>query len=181
MSAGLVARRYAKALMKVTGGDLAKSKVLAQHLVTLDELFENAEASSILCSPAMPTDLKKSLLDYGLKVAGAGNELKGFCDAVVEAGRVELLPQIISVFDELINDLEGVVDAHVRSATELTDADKAAIEGAVNRIVRKKVNLDTHIDKDLLGGFVVDVGNYKIDMSLKTKVEGLAQEAALSH
>ena len=85
MSAGLVARRYAKALFKVVGGDLAKAKNLAAPLDVLGELFENKEANAILCSPAMPIDLKSKLLDYGIKAGGDNAQLKAFCDAVAEA------------------------------------------------------------------------------------------------
>ena len=178
MSAGLVARRYAKALFKVCNYDLAAGRALQSPLATIGELFEQNDAGKILRSPAMPLDLKKSLLDYALKAGNATNELKAFCDMIVDAGRVELVPDVIAVFGELLDEAEGTMEAEVTSAGELSSSDRTTIEGLVAGVVGKKIKLNTTVDQDLLGGFVVNVGNFKIDMSLKTRLDGLATQAA---
>jgi F-type H+-transporting ATPase subunit delta len=172
-----IARRYARALFKVTEGSLGKAKEDLASLETLQALFDDKDAGKILRSPVMPTDLKTTLLQYGLEKAGADEHLKSFIDAVVSAGRVAFLPAMTEAFRDLIDEKEGRAHAHVVVATDLCAEDEASIGNQLGKLLGKTIIVDTKIDPSLLGGFVARVGNYRIDMSLKTKLDGLAQSA----
>src|SRR5690606_2846323 len=139
--------------------DLVKGKSVLPTLEVIEALFQNKEAGRILRSPAMPLDLKSNLLNYANEKANAPAEVRAFSDTIVGAGRVELLPEVIAVFRELLNEAAGVVDARVRAAAELSEQDKKEIEAAVMKIVGKRVNVVAERDPSLLGGFVVNVGN----------------------
>jgi F-type H+-transporting ATPase subunit delta len=66
----------------------------------------------------------------------------------------------------------------VRSAVKLDAGDFAAIVGILEKTWRKKVESTEEVDPGLLGGFVVRVGHAMVDLSLRTKLEALAQRAA---
>ena len=172
-----IARRYARALFKVTEGSLDKAKEDLRSLDTLQALFDDKDAGKILRSPVMPIDLKKTLLHYGLEKAGAGDHLKSFIDTVVSAGRVVFLPGMTQAFRDLIDEKVGRAHAHVVAATELSAEDEASIGNQLGKLLGKTIVVDTKIDPSILGGFVARVGNYRIDMSLKTKLDGLAHSA----
>ena len=172
-----IAKRYAKALLKLTSGDLAKAKKYRDNLVELKALFSLDEASRVLKSPAMPVDLKKSLLSYGLKAADAGTEVRHLVEAVVDAGRADLLPEISDSFSAYIDEVEGKVHAEVTSALPLSPEATNQIAAAVSHILHKKAEVTHHVDSDLLGGFVVRVGDYVVDLSLKSKLAGLTKSA----
>ncbi|MBM4251022.1 MAG: ATP synthase F1 subunit delta [Deltaproteobacteria bacterium] len=174
---GRIAKRYAKALLKLTGGDLQQAKKYRDSLLELKALFSLDEAARVLNSPAMPDDLKKSLLSYGLKAADAASAVNNLVDAVVDCGRVSLLPQIAGAFAQYIDEAEGLVQADVTSAVELSSEAQQQIAKAVGQLLNKKAEVTHHVDRDLLGGFVVKVGDYKVDLSLKNKLEGLAKTA----
>jgi len=172
-----IARRYARALYKICDGNLEKAKKDLESLKTLLVLFDDKDAGKILRSPVMPPDLKTTLLHYGLEKAVGGEDLRNLVDTLVSAGRVTILPQLIDVFGDLINEAEGKAFAEVVSATTLAQADQDSIAAQLGDLLGKKIVLDNKVDPTLLGGFVAKVGNYRIDMSLKTKLDGLAQSA----
>lgn len=172
-----IAKRYGRALFNLTKGDLAKAKRHQASLVIVTELFDNPDAGRILKSPVMPPDLKKSLLDYALGQAKADDDLSHTLDTMALAGRVDLIPAMAKSFAELIDEAEGVIRADVASAVELKPADLAEISQALGQVLKKSVTVTPSVDPQLLGGFVAHVGNYRIDMSLRTRIEGLSQTA----
>ena len=172
-----IAKRYAQALLKLTAGNLIQAKAYAQSLTPVNELFQIQDSASVLCSPVMPLDLKKSLLAYGLKTANASDEVQHMVFAVADAGRVQLLPDIIKEYIRLIDEAEGIVHAEISSAVSMPADDIKEIAAALGKLLRKKVQTSQLIDNTLLGGFVVRVGQYLVDLSLKTKLEGIAMSA----
>ena len=177
MSSHGVATRYAKALFKLEQGNVEQAKAHLQGLRLVVQLFELSESAKILRSPVMPVALKRDLLRYGLDRGTADQILEFFIESIIDAGRVQLIPDIVEAFAQLIHEAEGVVVAQLTSAVELPGEDADAIGSGLGQILGKQVELITAVDKALLGGFVAKVGNYRIDMSLKTKLDGLAQSA----
>jgi F0F1-type ATP synthase delta subunit len=48
---------------------------------------------------------------------------------------------------------------------------------ALEKVFKKKITLDSSIDKSVLGGVVVNVGNYTIDLSLRNRLNSVAEFA----
>jgi F-type H+-transporting ATPase subunit delta len=174
---GRIAKRYAKALFTLASGDLAKAKKQGEALNALKELFDDPKAGPVLRSPVMPPELKKALLDYGLSQVAADDGVKKTVQTVLESGRVTLLLEVAKAYNEYIDEAEGVVRAQMASAVPLPPADQQHIAEALGQILKKKVDITAATDPSLLGGFAVNVGNYRIDLSLRTKLDGLATSA----
>ncbi len=178
MSAGLVANRYAKALFKLLGNDVTEAKKHVDSLAAVSAVFETKDGGKVLRSPIMPPDLKLALLEYGLKEGAADKAIVDFISTASEAGRTNKLPEIIEAFNELLLEADGVASADLACAYKFDDADVAEILGQIGKVLDKKLNTNVHLDDSLLGGFVAKVGNYTIDMSLKSRIDGMANEAA---
>lgn len=172
-----IATRYAKALFQFAGGDLAKAKKQRDSFHGVVELFKVRESEKVLKSPVMPPALKRSLLEYGLKQSDATPEVTTLVSALLDAGRVNMLPEVAAAYGELLDQAEGVVKAEVSAAVPLAPTDTQAIGDALSTLLKKKVEIKPAVDPSLLGGFVAKVGNYRVDMSLKTKLDGLSQSA----
>lgn len=178
MSEILVANRYAKALFRIHNGDIPKAKKLAEVLSVVNQLFADKKVRKVLVSPAMPADLKRDILYYAVEKAAGSEEMKRFIDAIINSGRVAVLPEISSSFHQLINKKEGVVEATISSVTPLSDEDLKNLGSYLQKIENKKVQITQKIDKSILGGFVIRVGNSLLDLSLRTKLESIAKNAA---
>lgn len=174
----LVAKRYAKALFRSYENDVTKAKQAQETLATVGSLFDDKKVRRILNSPAMPSELKKELLDYAVDKGNGGENLRKFFNTIVQSGRVASIPGIVESFHELINEAEGVIDAQVSSVAPLSDADMKQLAAYLEKIQNKKVKIAQNIDKTILGGLVVRVGNSLLDLSLRSKLDSIAQNAA---
>ena len=172
-----IAKRYAKALFDLAKGDLARAKQEQQSLTTLSGLFDNADSARVLRSPIMPADLKMALLTYGLDQAEANDEVRKLVGTLLDVGRVNLIPDVVTTYGEMIDEAQGVVKAKLTAAVKPTAEDVSSIESSLSTMLHKKVQIEAHEDHSLLGGFVVEVGHNLIDLSLKTRLDALAQTA----
>lgn len=179
MSTSRIARRYARALFQVAAGDLQKAKNQYSALRNVDELFANPDANRVLSSPVMPADLKRKLLEYALKDGTEDTDLRHLIATIVASGRASIVPDITKAFGELIDDAEGVAKAKIISAVALPKDEIDQIAAVVGTLLNKKAIAQHEVDPTLLGGFQVQVGQYLIDLSLKTKLDGLSQRAAV--
>jgi F-type H+-transporting ATPase subunit delta len=177
MSSNLIANRYAKALMKLTEGQPALSEKALGFLQACNELFAMPEAKTVLKSPVMPADLKKAVLNFVAQKTDSVKDFGGFADQVVDSGRTAHLPEIFKAYKHMLDEKRGVAEATVVTADPISDSIKKELTGALEKIFKKKITLQGEIDKEVLGGVVVHVGNYTIDLSLKNRLNSVAEFA----
>ena len=87
--------------------------------------------------------------------------------------RLFVLPQLITSLRGLIAEEKGEVTAEVRSAKELTPAQRDALAAKLKASIGKDVKLKTTVDETLIGGLVVKVGSKMIDTSIRSKLAAL--------
>lgn len=172
-----VGKRYAKAFFLQSDGNVAQARANLASLEQLKALYKNAEAAKVLSSPVMPPDLKQSLLDYALDLGQASVGTRDFIKTLVAAQRTDIIPDVIVAYAELIDASEGKVSAEIISAVALDDASRQEISQALEKVLKKKIELVPEIDPSLMGGFKVRVGNFLVDLSLKTRLDSLSAGA----
>lgn len=105
-------------------------------------------------------------------------EVKNFARILVGNRRLGLLPEIRSQFEALKLEREGVVDADIESAFPLDDAQVAALVAELERRFKRKVSPRVRVDKELIGGVRVAVGDEVIDGSVRAKLAAMATAIA---
>lgn len=70
----------------------------------------------------------------------------------------------------------GSAEANVRSAVELSKAERDALSDLLAKKFDSAVTIHETRDPTLLGGFVVTVGDWRFDGSVKGRIERLTQE-----
>ena len=113
-----------------------------------------------------------------LAAPGAGESVSRFLALLADNRRMQLLPEIAGLYEELRNEAERVVKATVTSAAALPDAELESIRAALRKRFGREVELDTAIDESLIGGAVIDAGDVVIDGSLKGKLARLQSALA---
>jgi F-type H+-transporting ATPase subunit delta len=170
-----VARPYAEAAFKLADSAHALGKwsemLGGLALVAHDERVRRAVADPNLPDPQVA----------GLFIAVLGGKLTGEAENLVrvlaENKRLELLPEIRAQFEALKNEREGVVEAEVHSAFELTEAQVADLVQRLEKKTGRKVRTRVLIDKELIGGVKLVLGDKVIDGSARAQLGAL--EAAL--
>lgn len=174
----VIAKKYAKSFLNVTGGKASPIKKYQKTFDAILELFKIKDSHTVLSSYSMPRALKEELLSLALDLGKAPVELREFVSFLLEQGRERFLPEIISCYEKLLQESQGVVAATALSSQALSSEESKLISQELERLLKKKVSLTSVVDKSILGGVKIQVGNSVIDCSLNHKLDLLTAQVA---
>lgn len=166
-----VARPYAEAVFKLadSSGALAKwSEMLgALALVAKDERVRAA-----ITDPQL-SDAEVAGLFIAILAGKLSGEAENFVRVLAENKRLDLLAEIRSQFDSLKNEREGVIETELQSAFPLSEAQVADLVQRLEKKTGRKVRTKVHIDKELIGGVKLLIGDKVIDGSARAQLGAL--------
>lgn len=175
MSEIQVASRYANSLL-----DLAKERNSLEAIKTdldsfLAVLRGTPELRAVLKNPIISPDKKFSIIKevFGPSVQEI---VISFFKIVISKGRAEVLYETAKQFVNGYNQINGIIKASVVSAVQLTEENKTEVRRVVEQATQKKVMLETRVEPDLIGGFVLTVGDKQFDASLSSSLSKLKKE-----
>ena len=166
-----VARPYAQAAFKLAdeGGALGKwSEMLAALALVADDERVRAAVADPGLGDAQAAGLFISILSGRLS-----GEVENFVRVLTENGRLDLLPEIRSQFEVLKNEREGVLEADVQSAFELSSAQLGEIVARLEKKTGRKVRAKVQVDKNLIAGVRIVLGDKVIDGSARAQLGAL--------
>jgi ATP synthase F1 delta subunit len=171
-----IARVYAKALFETARekGKLDEIRdQLGQFAAALDE---NRELALFFFSPYFSSAEKRD----GIKqaVSGAEPELVDFLELLAEKHRMPVIFRIRREFDRLWAQENRQLDVSLTSAVELDPKVAKRVGDEISKQTDRKVELESNVDPDILGGLVLRVGNMVLDTSIRTRLERLRREIA---
>jgi F-type H+-transporting ATPase subunit delta len=94
--------------------------------------------------------------------------------------RLALGPSIASRFIALAEVHDGVVRADIRTAVELSVAEQASLVERLSASVGKRVQPQFTVDETLIGGMTIQIGDQKLDGSVKTRFRDLHRTLTVS-
>jgi F-type H+-transporting ATPase subunit delta len=99
--------------------------------------------------------------------------LRNFLFVIVDHQRTHALPEIIAAFQQVIRQRQGIMEAQVSSAVELSKAQKAEMEFTLEKLTGKRVEATFSLEPELLGGARVRVGDTIYDGSVRGRLNEL--------
>jgi F-type H+-transporting ATPase subunit delta len=166
-----VARPYAEAAFKLAdeAGDLGRwSEMLAALAMVADDARVRSAASDPRLSDAQHAGVFISIL--GGRLTG---EAENFLRVLAQNDRLALLPEIREQFEVLKNEREGVLEAEVQSAFELSDAQLKDIVQRLEKKTGRQVRARVSVDRELIGGVRIVLGDKVIDGSARAQLAAL--------
>lgn len=178
LSAGIqasLAGRYAVALFDLAS-EAGTVSAVESDLDKLDSAVrESREFSALLRNPEISRD------QFGRLMTGMGEYLglsaltTRFLGVLANNRRVGEIPKVIRAFRAIAAAQRGEVQAEVASAHPLTASQIATLETKLRAREGRTVKLTSKVDPSLLGGLVVTIGSQRIDSSIRTRLNSLAQ------
>jgi F-type H+-transporting ATPase subunit delta len=104
--------------------------------------------------------------------------LMNFLQALVERHRMPAIFRIRTRFDELWEDANQLLPVEVTSAIDLDSSTVKSIGQRIGEQTGRKVEVESHVDPDILGGVVLRVGNFILDASIKNRLNQLRKQVA---
>lgn len=167
-----VADRYAKALFEAAMAAKQGKKVGEELAAFSQRLRENPAFSRALNHPLLSGDQKKELARKELKSI---SPLFGrFLETVLSRKRAALLPAIAGLYEELMDEAQGLQAAQVTSAAPLSKSQQEALQDRLSRAWGAPVKLTARVDKSILGGLVLRQKDSVWDRSLRGQLERLS-------
>ena len=93
---------------------------------------------------------------------------------LVEYGRMSILPDIASAFEDLKAEDEGVLEAEITAANKPSDAEVQALVKKLQTRFGKKIEASVKVDPEIIGGIKIVVGDTVIDASVRGQLQELA-------
>jgi F-type H+-transporting ATPase subunit delta len=167
-----IARPYAEAAFRLAkAGDTlsAWSSMLQFAAVIADD----KHIRTLLGNPEVST---KRLGELLLDICGdkLNNEGRNFILLLVENKRVEVLPEIRDLFEQLKAQHEGVLEAKIASAFAMTDVQLKDLVAGLESKFKRKIEAKVNVSPELIGGVKVEIGDEVFDASVRGKLEAMS-------
>ena len=168
-----LARPYAKAAFEfasAAGRIDAWSGMLSLAAVAVDV----PQVAELLKNPRLTGESKVETL---VKLFGSDID-EAFRNFVITLGdndRLEVLPTIRELFEELKAEAEKTLDVEVQTAFELTPAQLQTLAAALSKRLDRTVNPQQVVNPALIGGVFIRAGDVVVDGSVRGKLSQLAE------
>ena len=175
-----IARPYAEAAFKVAKQKGKNAENLwAEQLQQLALIAKNADAADFIHNPENNAATVADLFISCLKTEDNKKdpEFENFIRLLADNHRIALLPEISVLFNQDKSEQEGVRDAIIYSAFPLTDEQKnQVLKDFEPKFGCKLKSGDVQIDKNLIGGVRVCVGDKILDASVRGRLEQMSMQ-----
>jgi F-type H+-transporting ATPase subunit delta len=162
-----IARPYAEALFKASVSDLTSVAVWVEEMAAI---AENPQLQQFADNPKVTAQQVFDLI-AGVAKSPLNDAAKNFLRAVIENGRLEVLPEIAAQFRALKNAQSGSSDAVVQSAFAIDGAALTDLKALLEKRFGRKLNVTVELQPELIAGIRVVVGDEVLDASVKSRLE----------
>ena len=166
-----IARPYAEAVFKLADAQ-GKLAEWSTALANLAAIASDERVRATIGDPNVP-----AAKVAGLFIAVLAGKLSGDAENLVrvlaENGRLDVLAQIRAQYEALKNEREGVVEAEVYTAFEMAEAQLAELVARLEKNTGRKVRARVHLDRELIAGVKVVLGDKVIDGSARAQLGAL--------
>ncbi|OQY26983.1 MAG: ATP synthase F1 subunit delta [Candidatus Cloacimonetes bacterium 4572_55] len=184
-----LAKIYAKALFDaaVAAGDLNAVLDDLQLVVSIGASSE--ELRHFLNLPQIPTNAKKNAIHrifekinkYTIKGQRRQIELvQNFVILLIDKARQYLLPQILTEFNNLVDEYKGILEVYVTTAIPLSTPIERRLTKKLEKLTSKRIVLHKKVNSNILGGVILRIKDLQIDGSIASGLRQLRDKIVVS-
>jgi len=175
MATARVASRYAKALLSLAE-ERGELDAVANDLVTLDEVVGgSADLAVMLNSPVVKADKKQAVLDAVFS-KHVSTLTMGYLRIMVGKGREGLIGNLAIEGKNQLRLMRNVKEVSLTTASPLTSELREKVLGQVAKVHNGEVELQEQVDPNILGGYILKMGDQMVDASIKRQLRSLGRE-----
>ncbi len=171
-----LAARYAKSLIDLATETNQLEQVYADMKYLQAVCKVSREFVSLLLSPIIKADAKSKIVE-AITEGKVSAITAGFNKLLVQKGREKNLPEIVNAVIDQYNALKGIHRVKLTTAVEIGEEIKSAISTKANKEAGLgKVELETSVDENLIGGFVLEFNNNLVDASIARDLRDIKKQ-----
>ncbi|MCA1661349.1 MAG: F0F1 ATP synthase subunit delta [Novosphingobium sp.] len=170
-----LAGRYASALY-----DLAREReftaAVEGDLANLAQAVrESGDLAALIRNPQVSREAAGKAIEAVAGVLGLSELTRNFLGVLAHNRRLGSLPDVARAFAAIAAAARGEVTARVTTAHPLDDGQRRELAAKLKAREGREVQIEASVDPEILGGLVVTIGSRRIDGSLRTRLNSLAQ------
>ena len=167
----VAAIRYAKAYFAISKKTNSLKDVVIESEKVKEIISFNKDLQKTLKNKIVPNQTKKNIL---LKTFGnVSVNLKNLIEILLRKNRLYLFDDILVQFIELYKFSSGIETCYLISADKISNRIENNLKPIIRKITKNKIKISNIIDKDLIGGFIIKVGDIQFDNSVKSNLNRL--------
>ena len=168
-----LATGYAQALFEVAS-ERGGADDIENDLEGIKKLLEtNREFRDILYHPSITKTDKKDIINKTIGRQCSSKWVRNLLYILIDKRREKILDFLPDVFKGVAGQIRGVVSVKVQTAFPLTGTRRVKLKENIEKLTKKKVELETEINKEIIGGMIIRIENNIIDGSITNHLKNL--------
>jgi F-type H+-transporting ATPase subunit delta len=175
MDYGVISVRYARALLKSATELKVEEKVYADMIMLAACYVEVADLRATIENPMLLRSEKVRLLTIAL--GPDANELsKRFIELVLKEGREKVLQFMANSYITFYREHKNIIRGKLTTAAAVSEATEQKMKQMVESRTQGTVEFNTEVDPSIIGGFILEYDTYRMDASVKTRLNNILSE-----
>lgn len=175
MNEGLIAKRYAKALIEYAASHQKDGELYDCMKRLHDSLNSVPRMRYILASPVISKEDKKALICAAAGEADSG-VFGAFVNLITDNGRETILRGITICYMDIYREINNISVVRIASAEPMSEEFERRVRADVTERTHGQVEMDIRIAPELEGGFVFQIDDLRLDASIKGQLESIRRQ-----
>ncbi|KAG5520141.1 hypothetical protein PMAC_001217 [Pneumocystis sp. 'macacae'] len=165
---------YATALYNAAARNTSLEKTEKQLISLCNIIDKDTKLSMVLDDPSLSSKDRLIIAEILAKSLGNDKLIVNFLEIIAEKNRLNLVRDIVKKFSCLMSAKKGEIEVIITSAFPLDSQSLNRLESAISKSKHigsgKKLKITNKINENIIGGIIVEIGNYTIDLSVAHKI-----------
>lgn len=175
MDLGVVSVRYARALLKSAIAMQLDKQVYADMQTLATSYIEVPQLRFTIDNPMLVKEQKQDLLETACG-SSPSDLTKRFLQLVLDEGRESALQLMANSFVTLYRQQKNITRGRLITATTVSPETEMKMKQMVEMKTQGTVEFQTEVDPDIIGGFILEYDTYRMDASVKSKLNAILTE-----
>jgi len=175
MNTGIISVRYARALLKSTTLSQDKDNVYADMKMLANSFLDTPNLRKALENPTIGKADKEELI-----VIACGNKpckyTQTFIKLVLKEGREDIIQFIANSYISLYRQEKNIISGRLITAVPATLEIKEKLHEVVRQRTNANIEFETKVDKDIIGGFILEYDTFRIDASVQSQLRTILKK-----
>ena len=173
MDIGVISVRYARALLKSATAAKQEAAVYQEMMLLAKSYIEVHELRHTIDNPMLAKEKKQMLLETAVGGAQASALSKAFIALVLKEGRESMIQFMANSYVTLYRQQKNIILGKLTTATRVSAAMEQKMRTVVEAKTKGTVEFETQVDPDIIGGFVLEYDTYRMDASVKSRLNSI--------
>ena len=170
-----VSRRYSKALFKVVSKENSEQAIYDEVSNLLDLFKSNDIFAKLFLSPLLSSKSQLKLVNNLFsttdeKKINVSKNVLAFFKVLAKNGRLKILLDSLYSFQNFVKSMNQEININLTTAFHISEDNVNKIKNILLKKTDKKINIISNVDKNIIGGIILQSGASLIDASIRNKI-----------